>query len=126
MDMINLISEAMDEETLIYVDLSDLKEIFQSKGAVSYSVEEFDLDKNHTELAKMLEEDFYKSEGELTHKKGLLLAECSEAAGDNTLIYLNEVINALKDLTESNIDMVFSYNEKVKDQKTMKIAYLRN
>lgn len=126
MDMINLISEAMDEETLIYVDLSDLKEIFQSKGAVSYSVEEFDLDKNHAELAKMLEEDFYKSEGELTHKKGLLLAECSEAAGDNTLIYLNEVINALKDLTESNIDMVFSYNEKVKDQKTMKIAYLRN
>ena len=125
-DMINLISEAMDEETLIYVDLSDLKEIFQSKGAVSYSVKEFELDKNHAELAKMLEEDFYKSEGELTLKKGLLLAECSEAAGDNTLIYLNEVINALKDITESNIDMVFSYNEKVKDQKTMKIAYLRN
>ena len=120
MDMINLISEAMDEETLIYVDLSDLKEIFQSKGAVSYSVKEFELDKNHAELAKMLEEDFYKS------KKGLLLAECSEAAGDNTLIYLNEVINALKDITESNIDMVFSYNEKAKDQKTMKIAYLRN
>lgn len=112
MDMINLISEAMDEETLIYVDLSDLKEIFQSKGAVSYSVKEFELDKNHAELAKMLEEDFYKSEGELTLKKGLLLAECSEAAGDNTLIYLNEVINALKDITESNIDMVFSYNEK--------------
>ena len=67
-----------------------------------------------------------KSEGELTLKKGLLLAECSEAAGDNTLIYLNEVINALKDITESNIDMVFSYNEKAKDQKTMKIAYLRN
>ena len=65
----------------------------------------------------MLEEDFYKSEGELTLKKGLLLAECSEAAGDNTLIYLNEVINALKDITESNIDMVFSYNEKAKDQK---------
>ena len=126
MDMINLISEAMDEETLIYVDLSDLKEIFQSKGAVSYSVKEFELDKNHAELAKMLEEDFYKSEGELTLKKGLLLAECSEAAGDNTLIYLNEVINALKDITESNIDMVFSYNEKAKDQKTMKIAYLRN
>ena len=125
-DMINLISEAMDEETLIYVDLSDLKEIFQSKGAVSYSVKEFELDKNHAELAKMLEEDFYKSEGELTLKKGLLLAECSEAAGDNTLIYLNEVINALKDITESNIDMVFSYNEKAKDQKTMKIAYLRN
>ena len=116
MDMINLISEAMDEETLI----------FQSKGAVSYSVKEFELDKNHAELAKMLEEDFYKSEGELTLKKGLLLAECSEAAGDNTLIYLNEVINALKDITESNIDMVFSYNEKAKDQKTMKIAYLRN
>ena len=74
----------------------------------------------------MLEEDFYKSEGELTLKKGLLLAECSEVAGDNTLIYLNEVINALKDITESNIDMVFSYNEKAKDQKTMKIAYLRN
>ena len=126
MDMINLISEAMDEETLIYVDLSDLKEIFQSKGAVSYSVKELELDKNHAELAKMLEEDFYKSEGELTLKKGLLLAECSEAAGDNTLIYLNEVINALKDITESNIDMVFSYNEKAKDQKTMKIAYLRN
>ena len=58
-DMINLISEAMDEETLIYVDLSDLKEIFQSKGAVSYSVKEFELDKNHAELAKMLE-DVYK------------------------------------------------------------------
>ena len=67
-----------------------------------------------------------KSEGELTLKKGLLLAECSEAAGDNTLIYLNEVINALKDITESNIDMVFSYNEKQKDTKTMKIVYLRN
>ena len=40
-DMINLISEAMDEETLMYVDISDLKELFQGDGAVSYSVEEF-------------------------------------------------------------------------------------
>jgi len=77
MDMINLISEAMDEETLIYVDLSDLKEIFQSKGAVSYSVKEFELDKNHAELAKMLEEDFYKSEGELTKIRSLIVCENS-------------------------------------------------
>ena len=125
-DMINIICEAMHEDTLIYVDLSDLKELFQGEGAVAYSVEEIELNQNPADLAKMLEEDFYKSEGELTLKKGLLLAECSEAAGDNTLIYLNEVINALKDITESNIDMVFSYNEKAKDQKTMKIAYLRN
>ena len=125
-DMINIICEAMHEDTLIYVDLSDLKEIFQSKGAVSYSVKEFELDKNHAELAKMLEEDFYKSEGELTSKKGLLLAESSQAAGNDTLIYLHQVINALQDLNESNIDVVFSYNEKQKDTKTMKIAYLRN
>ncbi|WP_455542398.1 hypothetical protein [Intestinibacter sp.] len=125
-DMINLICEAMDEDTLIYVDLSDLKELFQGGGAVAYSVEEIELDKNPSELAQMLEDDFYKSEGELTLKKGLLLSECSEAAGDNTLIYLHQVINSLQDLNESNIDIVFSYNEKVKSTKTMKIAYLRN
>ncbi len=125
-DMINLICEAMDEDTLIYVDLSDLKELFQGEGAVAYSVEEIELDKNPAELAQMLEDDFYKSEGELTLKKGLLLSECSEAAGDNTLIYLHQVINSLQDLNESNIDIVFSYNEKEKSTKTMKIAYLRN
>ena len=126
MDMINLISEAMHEDTLIYVDLSDLKELFQGEGAVAYSVEEIELNQNPADLAKMLEEDFYKSEGELTSKKGLLLAESSQAAGNDTLIYLHQVINALQDLNESNIDVVFSYNEKQKDTKTMKIAYLRN
>lgn len=125
-DMINMIREAMHEDTLIYVDLSDLKELFQGEGAVAYSVEEIELDQNPAELAKMLEEDFYKSEGELKLKKGLLLAECSEAAGNNTLIYLHQVINTLQDLNDSNIDVVFSYNEKQQDTKTMKIAYLRN
>ena len=125
-DMINIICEAMHEDTLIYVDLSDLKELFQGEGAVAYSVEEIELNQNPADLAKMLEEDFYKSEGELTSKKGLLLAESSQAAGNDTLIYLHQVINALQDLNESNIDVVFSYNEKAKDQKTMKIAYLRN
>ena len=125
-DMINIICEAMHEDTLIYVDLSDLKELFQGEGAVAYSVEEIELNQNPADLAKMLEEDFYKSEGELTSKKGLLLAESSQAAGNDTLIYLHQVINALQDLNESNIDVVFSYNEKQKDTKTMKIAYLRN
>ena len=125
-DMINIICEAMHEDTLIYVDLSDLKELFQGEGAVAYSVEEIELNQNPADLAKMLEEDFYKSEGELTSKKGLLLAESSQAAGNDTLIYLHQVINALQDLNESNIDVVLSYNEKQKDTKTMKIAYLRN
>ena len=125
-DMINIICEAMHEDTLIYVDLSDLKELFQGEGAVAYSVEEIELNQNPADLAKMLEEDFYKSEGELTSKKGLLLAESSQAAGNDTLIYLHQVINALQDFNESNIDVVFSYNEKQKDTKTMKIAYLRN
>lgn len=125
-DMINIICEAMHEDTLIYVDLSDLKELFQGEGAVAYSVEEIELNQNPADLAKMLEEDFYKSEGELTSKKGLLLAESSQAAGNDTLIYLHQVINDLQDLNESNIDVVFSYNEKQKDTKTMKIAYLRN
>ena len=125
-DMINIICEAMHEDTLIYVDLSDLKELFQGEGAVAYSVEEIELNQNPADLAKMLEEDFYKSEGELTSKKGLLLAESSQVAGNDTLIYLHQVINALQDLNESNIDVVFSYNEKQKDTKTMKIAYLRN
>lgn len=125
-DMINIICEAMHEDTLIYVDLSDLKELFQGEGAVAYSVEEIELNQNPADLAKMLEEDFYKSEGELTSKKGLLLAESSQAAGNDTLIYLHQVINTLQDLNESNIDVVFSYNEKQKDTKTMKIAYLRN
>ena len=125
-DMINIICEAMHEDTLIYVDLSDLKELFQGEGAVAYSVEEIELNQNPADLAKMLEEDFYKSEGELTSKKRLLLAESSQAAGNDTLIYLHQVINALQDLNESNIDVVFSYNEKQKDTKTMKIAYLRN
>jgi len=125
-DMINLISEAMDEDTLMYVDISDLKELFQGEGAVSYSVEEFELDMHPREAAKALEEDFYKSEGELTLKKGLLLAETSQMAGDNTLIYLNEIRNHLLDLVDANMDMIFSYNEKQEGKETMKIAYLRN
>ena len=78
------------------------------------------------EVAKALEEDFYKSEGDLTLKKGLLLAETSQTAGDNTLIYLNEIRNHLLDLVDTNMDMIFSYNEKQEGRDTMKIAYLRN
>lgn len=129
MQMINLMIEAMDEDTLMYVDISDLKELFQGEGAVSYSVEEFDLNMNPNEAAKALEEDFYKSEGELTLKKGLLLAETSQTAGDNTLIYLNEIRSHLLDIVnddDTNMDMIFSYNEKSEGNDTMKIAYLRN
>lgn len=129
-DMINLISEAVDEETLMYVDISDLKELFQGESAVSYSVEEFELNQNPVDVAKTLQEDFYKSEGDLILKKGLLLTETSQMAKDNTLMYLNEIRTALLDLEECNLeyamDIIFSYNEKEKSENTMKIAYLRN
>lgn len=125
-DMINLISEAIDEETLMYIDISDLKELFQGDGAVSYSIGEFSFDKNPLDVAKDLEEDFYKTSGDLTLKKGLLLAETSQMAGNNTLMFLNDVKENLLEIVESNIDIIFSYNEKEEDKQTIKIAYLRN
>ena len=125
-DMINLISEAIDEETLMYIDISDLKELFQGDKAVSYSIGEFSFDKNPLDVAKDLEEDFYKTSGDLTLKKGLLLAETSQMAGNNTLMFLNDVKENLLEIVESNIDIIFSYNEKEEDKQTIKIAYLRN
>lgn len=125
-DMINLISEAIDEDTLMYIDISDLKELFQGEGAISYSVGEFELNKNTLDVAKILEEDFYKTEGELTLKKGLLLAETSQMAGNNTLMFLNDVEKNLLEIVDSNMDIIFSYNEKEESKQTMKIAYLKN
>lgn len=123
--IINLISEAMDEEAFMYVDISDIKELFQSTSAVSYSVEKFDLNTDKSEVAKALFENFYKGEGDNSLKKGLLIVETNKDATQEELLYINDIIQELLELEESTNDIIFSYNIKY-DREGMKIGYIRN
>ena len=123
-DMINMIVESIDENILLSIDLTDLREIFGKDSAISYSLEEFEKGTEIDNIVKTITEEVYLTEGEQIKKKALIIYEMSQNLIENELLFINEINMKINDVIGHTYDVLFSFNSINSDDNKFKICLL--
>ena len=123
-DMINMIVESIDENILLSIDLTDLRDIFGKDSAISYSLEEFEKETEIDHIVKIITEEVYSTEGEKIKKKALVIYEISKNLIENELLFINEINMKINDVIGNTYDVLFSFNSINSDNNKFKICLL--
>lgn len=123
-DLMNIVVEAVDENLFLAIDYTDLKEIFDKDSAISYSIEEFEKDATVDEIAKLLTEETYTTEGQEVKKKALVFYEMPQNLIENELIFINNVNMKINEILGNTYDIMFSYNATKYNNDKVKICLI--
>lgn len=123
-DLINMVVEAMDEDILLSIDLTDLRDIFAKDSSISYSLESFEKDAEIDYVVKTITEEVYSTDGEPVKKKALVLYEIPQNLKENELLFINEINMKISDVLGQTYDLLFSFNLINSDDNKFKVCLL--
>lgn len=123
LNIVDMIIDSIDDECMISVDLTDIKEGLASEMGIKYSYGEFDKNNSIEEIANKLMETAKQTSDELTGKKLMILVEMSSVYD---IAYLNEVLNAIQDKSEDSYEAIFSLYTKEELGEKIKISLIYN
>ncbi len=123
-DLINMVVEAMDEDILLSIDLTDLRDIFAKDSSISYSLESFEKDAEMDYVVKTITEEVYSTDGEPVKKKALVLYEIPQNLKENELLFINEINMKISDVLGQTYDLLFSFNSINSNDNKFKVCLL--
>ncbi|WP_024620162.1 hypothetical protein [Metaclostridioides mangenotii] len=120
-NMMNLIVESISDLTLLYLDITDLKEVIANEKGIGYSYVEFKQSDDYINVAKNIIDSMKSIGNVFLNKKSLMLIE-----GKISLEDVNKLTDCIYEIKEENYDIIFSLNLKENDDNKVKIGLIHN
>ena len=117
--IMNLIIDSISENTLLYLDTTDLKEVIANEKGIGYSYVEFNAEEL-LDVANRIKENMKYIKEENLHKKSILMIE-----GAINLEKVNELAELLKEDSDSRFDVIYSLNSK-ENNGLVKTLFIHN
>lgn len=124
MGLMNLMVEAVSDECVINIDLTDLKELFSGDGGVKYTCISATKDESSSEIVEKLLSTLKEVKSDFISKKGIVFVETNN--DDSILFYLNEILGNLDEKLESTYELIFSLYLKENNDNKIKIGLIFN
>ncbi|MBS5787365.1 MAG: cell division protein [Clostridioides difficile] len=120
-NIMNLLVKSISEETLLYLDTTDLKEVIANEKGIGYSYIEFNKNENYSDVANKVISDMRFVGSEFLKKKGILLIE-----GKINLDDVKKLTDHISEIKDDNYDIIFSLNLEEHDENILKICLIHN
>lgn len=120
-NIMNLLVKSISEETLLYLDTTDLKEVIANEKGIGYSYIEFNKNENYSDVANKVISDMRLVGSEFLKKKGILLIE-----GKINLDDVKKLTDHISEIKDGNYDIIFSLNLEEYDENILKICLIHN
>ena len=120
-NMMNLIVESISDLTLLYLDITDLKEVIANEKGIGYSYVEFKQSDDYINVAKNIIDSMKSIGNVFLNKKSLMFIE-----GKISLEDVNKLTDCIYEIKEENYDIIFSLNLKENDDNKVKIGLIHN
>lgn len=120
-NIMNLLVKSISEETLLYLDTTDLKEVIANEKGIGYSYIEFNKNENYSDVADKVISDMRFVGSEFLKKKGILLIE-----GKINLDDVKKLTDHISEIKDCNYDIIFSLNLEEHDENILKICLIHN
>lgn len=124
MNLINMMIEAVSDDCMISIDLTDLKELFNGDCGVKYACKNFDKNIKLNEICENILNDIKEVGSGFIEKKGIIFVEMEQ--NEESLVFLNNVLMQVQEKSASTYEIIFSLHLKLNSNNETKIGLIYN